>query len=32
LLNTHAEAAHNEKAAEKAIKAGQTDRPTNGAH
>jgi len=32
LLNTHAEAAHEQKAAEKAIKAGQTDRPTNGAH
>lgn len=32
LLNTHAEAAHEKAAAEKAIKAGQTDRKTNGAH
>lgn len=32
LLNTHAEAAHEQKAAEKAIRAGQTDRPTNGAN
>lgn len=31
LLNTHAEAAHNERAADKAIKAGATDRSTNGA-
>ncbi len=30
LLNTHVEAAHEEKAADKAIKAGQTDRKTNG--
>lgn len=30
LLNTHAEAAHEEKAADKAIKAGQTDRKPNG--
>lgn len=32
LLNTHAEAAHEKVAAEKAIKAGQTDRPTNGSN
>lgn len=32
LLNTHAEARHNDRAAEKAIKAGQTDRPTNGSN
>ncbi len=31
LMNTHAEAAHEEKAADKAIKAGSTDRKTNGA-
>ncbi len=33
LLNTHAEAAHEQKAADRAIKAGETDRPTgtNGA-
>jgi len=31
ILNTHVEAAHNERAADKAIKAGQTDRKTNGA-
>lgn len=31
LLNTHAEAAHEEKAADKAIKAAQTDRKPNGA-
>lgn len=31
LLNTHVEAAHEAKAADKAIKAGQTDRKTNGA-
>ncbi len=32
LLNTHAEAAHEKEAAKQAIKAGQTDRSTNGAH
>jgi hypothetical protein len=32
LLNTHAEAAHEKAAADKAIRAGQTDRPTNGAN
>jgi hypothetical protein len=31
LMNTHAEAAHNERAADKAIKEGATDRPANGA-
>lgn len=30
LLNTHVEAAHESRAADKAIKAGQTDRSTNG--
>jgi hypothetical protein len=31
LLNTHAEAAHNERAADKLIKAGETERQPNGA-
>jgi hypothetical protein len=32
LLNSHVEAAHEAKAADKALKAAQTDRPTNGSN